>query len=120
MIEPRKKLSLRLQSPEPRDEASIVAVLTQAITRRSCVTWTYNRTAMRASPQILYWRNDALHCDAIVIERNGMAIIEPKLGSFRLSGLSDVAMADKPIGLSHVIDIADERYRDGIFLRVTD
>lgn len=52
MIEPRKKLSLRLQSPEPRDEASTVAVLTQALTRRSCVTWTYNRTAMRASPQI--------------------------------------------------------------------
>lgn len=49
-----------------------------------------------------------------------MATAELKLGSFRLSGLSDVALTDRPIGLSHVIDIDDERYRDGIFLRITD
>jgi hypothetical protein len=120
MIEPRKKLSLRLQATAPRDEAGTVAVLTQAMNRRSCLTWTYNRTAMRAAPQILYWRNDGLHCDAIVVERNGVMLAEAKLGSFRLSGLGDVALAGAPVGLSHGIDIADERYRDGIVLRIAD
>lgn len=117
MTESRKKLTLRLSAPTSRDEAGILAALTQAITGRACIVWTYNRTLMKVSPQVLYWRNGALHCDAIVVERHGVLVTEFRFGSFRLSGLSNVSITGEPRGLWHAIDGADERYRDGIVLR---
>lgn len=120
MTEPRKKLTLRLRSPTSFDEAGISAALTQAITRGACIVWTYNRTLMKVSPQVLYWRNGALHCDAIVVERHGTVVTEPRFGSFRLSGLRDVSIAGEPLGLWRAIDVADERYRDGIVLCTTN
>lgn len=118
MTADRKTLSLRLNGASSEErEAQAAAVLTEAIGRQSCARWSYNRTLMLGAPQILYRKNDALHCDAVVIERNGVLVVERKLGSFKVAGLSNVSLTSEPFARWPEIDLADPRYADGVVLR---
>ncbi|BAI99026.1 hypothetical protein SJA_P1-00740 (plasmid) [Sphingobium indicum UT26S] len=85
-------------------------LLTQAIREQLCIRATYNRGLVRMAPHILYTRHDALFVDAVVTERNGAAPAEAKLGSFRLTGLSGVAMTMEPFRRFVSFDPTDERY----------
>lgn len=115
MPETRKKLSLRIgtASPEHR-ETETASILAQALEHHLCVRWTYNRVLMQAAPQILYRRNDALYCDAVVTEKNGVRPEETKLASFRLSGLGQVVLTVEALEPFQALDVSDPRYRDGI------
>jgi hypothetical protein len=117
MTEPRRKLSVRLD-PKPNEDET-ATLLAQAMDHHLCVRWTYNRTLMQAAPQILYHRNGSLHCDAIVTEREGMSLAEPKLGTFKLAGLGRVALTSEPFELAS-IDPNDARYVEGIVGRAGD
>ena len=121
MSQPRPKLSLRLGSKSPEQkEADATALLTQAIEQHLGVRWTYNRTLMRAAPQLLYRKNDSLYCDAVVIERGGAAPAETKLGSFNLAGLSGLALTEQVYPAWPDIDRNDARYQGGILAPVGD
>lgn len=121
MSEPRPKLTLRLASKSPEQkEADAIALLTQAIRQNLCVRWTYNRTHMRAAPQILYRKNDRLYCDAVVVERNGAAPAELKLASFNLAGLDGLLLTPQVHPAWPALEVGDLRYAAGILARVSD
>lgn len=95
-----------------------VPTILEAIVRLRCVSAVYNRGTVILAPHILYTRHDELHIDAVAVERDGKPPREMKLGTYRLSGLSDVAATDRifvPVGL---FDPLDARYRDVTLLAV--
>jgi hypothetical protein len=119
--QPRPKLSLRLGSKSPEQkETDATTLLTQAIKQHLGVRWIYNRTLMRAAPQLLYRKNESLYCDAVVIERDGAAPAETKLGSFNLAGLSGLALTEQVYPAWPDIDRNDARYQGGILAPVSD
>ncbi|WBO24499.1 hypothetical protein [Sphingomonas abietis] len=120
MTERRKTLSLRLSAKTP-DEAALDAqtLIEQAIAHHLCVRWSYNRTMMRAAPQILYRKKGGVYLDAIVIERGGAAPAETKLGSFKLTGLTHLVITTEAFTPDASIDIGDARYSEGVIARAT-
>ena len=110
----RKKLSLRMPAaPEEREDRNRT-ILQQAMERRVCVRWTYNRTLMRAAPHVLYKRHGDLFVDAVVIERNGATPAEMKLGTFKLAGLSSLALTEEPLVLMPALVVDDGRYLEEV------
>jgi hypothetical protein len=74
---------------------SISALLLESIALRKCVEATYNRTAFKLAPHILYTRHDELFVDAVTLERGGQAPRERKIGTFKLAGLNDLVLAGR-------------------------
>lgn len=82
--------------------SGMVPTILEAIVRLRCISVVYNRGPVVLAPHILYTRHDELHVDAVAVERDGKPPREVKLGTYRLSGLSEVALTDRsfvPIGL---------------------
>jgi len=95
-----------------------VPTLLAAIVRRHCVTATYNRGQVTLAPHILYTRHDELHVDAVALERDGKAPRELKLGTYRLSGLGDIAPSERPFYPIEAFDPLAERYQGTTLLAV--
>lgn len=93
--------------------------LLEAIATRMCATATYNRDAIVLAPHILYTRHDEIHADGVVLERNGVPPKEVKLGTFKLAGLHDVAVTERPFLPDPIFDPNAEKY-DGVTLFVVD
>lgn len=85
-------------------------IILEAIALRKCVLASYNRTPVTLAPHILYTRHDALFIDAVTLERDGQPPREKKLGSFRLAGLKDVALDERPFQPERIFDRDDPRY----------
>jgi len=118
MMEPRPKLSLRLGTKSP-EQADSISLLMRAIEQNLCVRWTYNRTHMRAAPQILYRKNNNLFCDAVVVERNGAATAILKLASFNLAGVKGLLLTQQIQPAWPEINFEDARYASGILAQVS-
>lgn len=84
----------------------------QAIATRVCVTATYNRDPIVLAPHILYTKHDEVHADGVVLERNGTPPKEPKVGTFKLAGLHDVAVTDRSFVPDPLFDPNAEKYVD--------
>lgn len=113
----RKRKTLRLTVRAPEDRETIAQTLIgDAMARHICLRWTYNRVIMQVAPMLLYRRNDALYVDAVVLEKNAVRQIEPRLASFRLSGLSHLAALDERFE-TVAADVDDPRYAQGIILQ---
>jgi hypothetical protein len=84
--------------------------LFEAIATRKCVAATYNRTDFKLAPHILYTRHDEVYLDAVALERDGRPPRELKLGTFKVAGLSNVAVADAAFEPESLFDPADEKY----------
>jgi hypothetical protein len=96
---------------------SVNQILLEAIALKKCVTATYNNVQMTLAPHILYSKHDALFIDAVALERNGVPPKEKKLGAFHLSGLKELALADRHFVPETVFDPAAPKY-DGVTLFV--
>jgi hypothetical protein len=66
----------------------------EAIALRKCLDAVYNNGQVRLAPHILFTRHDELYLAAVTIARDGQPPREPKLGTFKLAGLKDLALAD--------------------------
>jgi hypothetical protein len=75
----------------------------EALKGSVCVAATYNRGSVVLEPVLLFREHEALFLIASTIERNGQAPREPKLGTFRLSGLTDVRVTERAIGPSPIL-----------------
>ncbi|OQW44849.1 MAG: hypothetical protein A4S12_03135 [Proteobacteria bacterium SG_bin5] len=95
-----------------------VPTLLAAIVRRHCVTATYNRGVVTLAPHILYTRHDELHIDAVALERDGKPPRELKLGTYRLTGLGDIAASERPFFPIEDFDPGAERYQGTTLLAV--
>jgi len=90
-------------------------ILLEAIALRRCIAAQYNRTEVLLAPHILYTKHDALHIDAVTIAREGKPPREPKIGTFRVSGLGDLRVTEQPFEPSALFEPEAERY-EGVAL----
>lgn len=112
MSTPRKTLKLKspvmpTEGPALSTEAELVA---QAIRRKLCIVAIYNRTSMTIAPHILYTKHDDLFVDGVVMLRDGKVPAEPKLGTFKLAGLSGVSLTADSFVCQQVYDQSEEKY----------
>lgn len=96
-----------------------VPTILEGIVRRLCLTASYNRGNVVLAPHILYTRHDELHLDAVAVERDGKPPREMKLGTYRLSGLGDLRLDDRPFVPVDLFDPNDARYA-GVTLMTVD
>ncbi|MBN8807265.1 MAG: hypothetical protein J0I47_03360 [Sphingomonas sp.] len=82
----------------------------EAIVTRRCVTASYNRQPVVLAPHVLFNKHDALHVGAVTVERGGQPPREPKLGVFKLDGLGEIAITDRPFSISELWQPDDERF----------
>lgn len=75
--------------PSPGD------LLEQAIAKRVCVTGLYNRGQATLAPHSLFERHGELYLRAVTVDYDGRKPKEPKLGTFKLAGLSNLALTRK-------------------------
>ena len=87
-----------------------VPTVFEAIVRTRCVAATYNRTAIVLAPHVLYTRHDELYVDGVVLERDGAVPKELKLGTFKLTGLGDLRLTDRPFFASALFVRGDAKY----------
>lgn len=83
-------------SPDPQVPTGPVPTILEAIVRRLCIGVTYNRQRVVLAPHILYTRHGEPHIDAVAVERDGKPPREPKIGTYRLTGLNDIEITDRP------------------------
>ena len=82
----------------------------EAVVRQRCVSATYNRTRMVLAPHILFTRGDALYCDALVVSRENMLPREAKIGTFKVDGLSELALTQRNFEPSPLFDPTLDKY----------
>lgn len=85
-------------------------IVLEAIALGTCIEAVYNRMKVLLAPHILYTRHDELYVDAVTVEREGQPPREVKIGSFKLTGLKELALADRPFEREPVFDPGDSRY----------
>ena len=77
------------------DQEAAGEIFREAIARKRCVSGIYNKRAMILAPHVLFERHGDLHVRAVTVEIDGEKPREAKLGTFRLTGLRDVAITRK-------------------------
>lgn len=83
-----------------------------AIARKQCIEITYNRMRLKLAPHILYTRHGALFLDAVAVEREGKELNDPRLATFKLAGLKDIEIIDRPFRLMPGFDESDQKYQE--------
>lgn len=86
------------------------ATVLEAIVRMRCISVTYNRKRMILAPHIMYLRNGGLYTDALVISRENMLPREPKMGTFKLDGFTDLAITQRQFVESDLFDPSLDKY----------
>jgi hypothetical protein len=77
------------------DQHPMDSIFREAIARKRCVQAIYNKRAMILAPHQLFERHGDLFVRAITVEIDGQKPREAKLGTFKLSGLKEVAITRK-------------------------
>ena len=112
----RRHVSVRT-SPSRRPRGATPTIL-QAIVIKQCVAATYNRQPVILAPHVLFMKNDAVHVGAVTLERDGAVPKEYKLGVFKLDGLGEIAITDRPFQTSELWNPADDRFADKALMTV--
>ncbi|HWK35092.1 hypothetical protein [Sphingomonas sp.] len=86
------------------------AIIMEAIVRQLCLAATYNRADIVVAPHILYMRHDELYVDALTVSRNLMLAKEPKLATFKLTGLGALRLTDRSFVPSALFEPEAEKY----------
>ena len=87
-------------------------ILLEAIARRMCVAALYNQARVTLAPHILYTVHGDLFVDAVTVKRNSAAPREPKLGTFKCSGLRELTLTSRPFEPLRGFEPEAEKYRD--------
>ena len=88
------------------------ATVLQAIALKKCLEAVYNRAPVRLAPHILYTRHDELYVDAVTVEREGKPPREIKIGTFKLDGLQELAVAEQDFQPNALFNPGEDKYRD--------
>lgn len=90
----------------------------EGIALKKRVIATYNNTSFKLAPHILYTRHDEMYVDAVPVEKEGQPPRETKLGTFKLSGLKNVEVAEERFELYDIFDATAEKYAGTTLLAV--
>ncbi|WP_442679072.1 hypothetical protein ACSBM8_16455 [Sphingomonas sp. ASY06-1R] len=82
----------------------------EAIALQKCIEATYNRTAIKLAPYILYTKHGELFVDAVTVEREGRPPKETKLGTFKLAGLTIREIISRSFKPEPLFNSADPKY----------
>jgi len=85
-------------------------LILEAIACQTCITATYNRMSVKLAPHILYTRHGELYVDAVTMARDGRIPAEAKIGAFKLTGLTDLALVEAQFRPQPVFDPREQRY----------
>ena len=96
-----------------------VPTMFEAIVRLRAVTATYNKGSVTIAPHILYTRHGEIYVDATTLERDGKPPREEKLGTFKLEGLGEPSITDRPFHPSALFEPGAEKYA-GVTLMAVD
>jgi hypothetical protein len=105
------------EKAEPMPTGATPTVL-QAIVTKQCVAATYNRQPVILAPHVLFMKHDALHVGGVTLERDGVAPKEYKMGVFKLDGLGEISITDRPFQTSELWNPADERFADNALMAI--
>jgi hypothetical protein len=92
----------------------------EAIATKHCLTGAYNGTHFLLAPHILYTRRDLVYLDAVPITKNGMPPREPKMATFKVDGMADIALTDEPFEVSYLYEPWQDKYRDKTLFSVPE
>jgi len=95
---------------ESQGPSGPTATILEAIVRQLCVSATYNRKRMILAPHIAYLRGGGLYVDALVISRENMLAREEKIGTFKIDGLSELALTQRAFAASDLFDPTLDKY----------
>ncbi|MGZ8347539.1 MAG: hypothetical protein ACXWUP_10570 [Allosphingosinicella sp.] len=113
-------MNVRRVLTAPGLAASPPALLRTAIRKRTCVQATYNRLTIRLAPHALYTRHDEYYVDGVVLERDGQPPREARLGTFKVDGLRELALAAAPFVPETQFDPGSPKYDEGAILVASD
>lgn len=101
-------------APESEGPSGPTATILEAIVRQLCVSATYNRKRMILAPHIAYLRAGGLYVDALVISRENMLAREAKIGTFKIDGLSELALTRRGFAASDLFDQTLAKYAHAV------
>ncbi|KQS05317.1 hypothetical protein ASG11_10725 [Sphingomonas sp. Leaf357] len=93
-------------------------ILFEAIVRKMCIAATYNKVEMTLAPHVIYTKHDELFIDAEVLARDGKPPKEPKIGTFKLVGLTGVRITPRAFTVSALFDQGSFKYADTTLMAV--
>lgn len=97
---------------------NVTPVVFEAIVRQQCITGIWNRSKVVLAPHVVYTRHGELFVDAITVARDNMLVRQPKLGTFKLGGLGEVALSQRAFEISDLFEPEAERYDGATLLKV--
>lgn len=95
------------------------AIILEAIVKQLAVAATYNRGEITLAPHVLYTRHGELYVDGVLIERDGKPPREPKIGAYKLAGLTPLRLTARRFAPSELFDAADAKY-EGVTLMAVE
>lgn len=103
-------MKLTLEQERTEAPANPMMIVFEAIVRQRCIGATYNRKRMILAPHIVYTRHDALYVDAIIVSREAMVPREIRLGTFKIDGLSEIRLTERPFEINALFEAEAEKY----------
>lgn len=67
-----------------------------AVAMRVCIRANYNKRIVKLAPHALVTRHEELYLEAVTLEQDGAAPNSRRLGTFKLAGLSGMALTGAP------------------------
>jgi hypothetical protein len=92
-----------------------VPIVFEAIVKQQALAATYNRGSVTLAPHILYTKHGEIYLDALTLERDGQPPKEPKIGAFKLAGLTGLRITPRRFAPSELFVAGDAKY-DGVTL----
>ena len=95
-------------------------IILEAIATKQCLTAGYNGTTFILAPHILYTRRDLVYLDAVPLAKNGALPREVKMATFKVDGMTDIALAQEAFEISPLFEPWQDKYRDTTLFAVPD
>lgn len=96
----------------PPEAALSSDLLCEAVARKVCVTVTYNRKPMTLAPHAVFTKHGEPYLAAVTVDQEGKKPMRPKVGTFKLSGLTDIAITKKLFAVHKEFNAADPKFAD--------